>query len=258
MSPAKNPNHHVWAILVAGGKGNRYSSTQNKLLELLDHKPVIVHSLKKLTQSEHIEGVTVVCHPEWENDYRNALSNYDETQLLWCHGGQTRRESVYNGLKTAPDHVTIVAIHDAARPLVSCEKINQAIRPVLENKAIGTTLGYPLQNSLKSVKKSHEAHLSEEFWVDHTVNREQLWQIHTPQVFTKESLLKAHQTVTHNQTINDDCQLVELFYKDPSRQNGVILMVKDSPSNIKITHTHDLHMAQALLNQQHKLKTAST
>lgn len=230
----------IWGILVAGGSGRRYSATTSKLLEHLAGKPIFQRSLEALCQIDSIEGLVIVAHPQWKADYQACLNpNTVQKPIVWANGGETRRASVWNGLQAIPDKATIVLIHDAARPLVHPDKIKAVLQPVIQGQAMGTSLGILSKNTLKQVSAAHDP------WVTQTLNREQIWQVHTPQVFQKEALLKAHQQVSQTLVINDDAELVVRQF--PNRQ--AVLMVEDNATNLKITTPQDLQLAEALLKQ---------
>jgi 2-C-methyl-D-erythritol 4-phosphate cytidylyltransferase len=231
-------NPITWAILVAGGTGQRYGTPTSKLLEPLAGKPVLQYSVDTLIALNAIAGIIVVTHPDWEKDYQEALAlEVGSKPLLWVHGGETRRASVWQGLQALPQEVGIVLIHDAARPLVKPKYIQAALIPVLNKKAMGTSLGVPVPHTLKQVQKGDTA------WVETTLKRDRIWQVHTPQVFQREVLMTAHQKVSQTLPINDDAELVERAYPE----EPAVLMILDNPLNLKITTPADLQLAEALL-----------
>jgi 2-C-methyl-D-erythritol 4-phosphate cytidylyltransferase len=116
------------------------------------------------------------------------------------------------------------------------DKVQAALTPVITGQAMGTTLGIPSQNTLKQVA-------SGTLWVEKTLDRNLIWQVHTPQVFRKDVLRHAHQVVPESTPVNDDAELVERAY--PEHQT--MLMVQDDPFNIKITTPADIQLAEALL-----------
>lgn len=230
----------VWAVLVAGGSGSRYSVQKPKLLEPLEGKPVFTRSFEVLYHLSSLAGVVIVFHPQLEEVCRASVQPLiTEKPVLWETGGDTRRASVWRGLSALPDSARIVLIHDAARPLVQPDRIEAAIEPVRSGLAPGTTLGIPSQNTLKQVSSKNG-----DPWVEKTLDRSRIWQVHTPQVFRKEVLVEAHQAVSNHPPVNDDAELLERL--DPERP--MVLMVADSPSNIKITTPFDLQLARIYLN----------
>jgi len=226
----------IWAILVAGGKSERFGG-QNKLLANLAGKPVIRWSYDVLCQIPELAGIVVVGGKQ----YQACLGD-----CRWATSGTTRRESVWQGLLQVPSEAEIVLIHDAARPLVQLKNILAALAPVQNGEAIGTSLGMPVRDTIKQVKivplvkGACNAPLT--CWVEATLERSNLWATHTPQVFNKQILLQAHQKAPLDRIFPDDASLVEHLGQP-------VLMVQDSPGNLKITVPEDLVIAQALLSR---------
>lgn len=230
----------VWGIVVAGGTGSRYgSSVGSKLLEMLDGKTVLARSVEALCHVAALSGVVIVTHPGWQAAYREALASAHThgKPLVWTHGGETRRESVWCGLQALPEDATIVVIHDAARPLVRPERITEALAPVLSGEAQATSLGLPSQNTLKAVESPDTP------WVTETLDRQRVWQVHTPQVFRRDVLVRAHQAAPHDIPVNDDAELVERAHPG----QPLVRMVADDPWNLKLTTQADRVLAEALL-----------
>ncbi len=228
----------IWGILVAGGSGNRYNSQRSKLLEPLGGKPILQWSIETLLATATLSGIVIVYNPQWKTNYEAFLERSMPTiPIIFTPGGATRRDSVGQGLQSLPSEADIVLIHDAARPLVQPEKIKDALQPVIAGQALGTSLGIPAQNTLKQVIPGNTP------WVDKTLQRDTIWQVHTPKVFQKDHLVEAHQAVPHEASINDDVELMERYY--PGK--NAVQMVLDDASNLKITTPRDLSLAEAWL-----------
>lgn len=231
----------LWAILVAGGSGVRYGQGASKLLEpLLPGTTVLEASFGVLQGIPNLSGTVVVSHPDWQAEYQQGIERYHPRKpVLWATGGATRRESVWKGLLMVPKEIDIVLIHDAARPLVTLDRIMAALDPVVQGHALGTSLGVPAQNSLKQVSSGETP------WVEKTLERTHLWQVHTPQIFRRGILEAAHQQIPTDLAINDDAELVERTHPE----GNAVLMVMDRGTNIKITTPTDLQIARAILTQ---------
>ncbi len=239
----------TWGILVAAGTGHRYASDKSKLLEPLAGKSVFARSVNALLSVPRLHGLVVVYHPDWLEAYQQEVHPLNpKISIQWVEGGESRRESVWHGLQALPEAAGIVLIHDAARPLVSTTKIEAALVPVQSGKAMGTSLGVPAQNTLKQVQDPQSP------WVKQTLSRETLWAIHTPQVFQKEALLTAHQSVPLSAPVNDDAELLERAFPN----QPVVLLVPDEPTNLKITTPGDRTLAEAILRQQAQTATSAT
>lgn len=146
-------------------------------------------------------------------------------------GGATRAESVRNGLDAVDQVTTIVAVHDGARPLVTVDEISRTIEAAERQGA--ACLVAPVTDTIKEVSQGK---------VNRTVDRSGLRRALTPQAFQYKILKRAYEVVDLDESITDECFLVELldYYH-------VIVAVEGSPRNIKITHPEDLIFAEAML-----------
>jgi 2-C-methyl-D-erythritol 4-phosphate cytidylyltransferase len=228
----------IWAILLAGGVGSRYTPGKSKLLEPLDGKTVFQRSFETIYKLDALTGMVVVSHPEWRTAYESNITfSQIGKPLLWVEGGETRRDSVWNALMALPEDAEIVLIHDAARPMVTAERIQAALQPVLEGAVLGTSLGIPMADSLKQVVPDASG------WVEKTLDRSRIWAVHTPQVFRKAAIVQAHEEASKDGPAYDDAELLEQLYPE----QPVVLMVEDDRFNLKITTPSDLQCCKALL-----------
>jgi 2-C-methyl-D-erythritol 4-phosphate cytidylyltransferase len=144
-------------------------------------------------------------------------------------GGSTRAESVRNGLDAA-EGAEFIAVHDGARPLVTVDEIERTIGKAKETGA--ACLVAPVTDTIKSVRADEIAD---------TLDRSKLRRALTPQVFKTAVLATAFEGIDLNDTVTDECYLVE-------KLGHPIAIVEGSSRNIKITHPEDLILAEALLN----------
>lgn len=225
-----------WVVLPAGGTSQRYCNSKNKLLEPLNGRTVIAQTVENLLKAPSVKGFVIVSHPNYQPLYQQALSTLNITlPVLWANGGNTRRDSVCNGLQALPDSALYVAVHDAARPLVCPEQVEALFQKVVAGQFTGGLLATPVTDTLKSVDSGLK--------VSSTVNRAGLWQAQTPQLFKTALLKQAHQTVSQQLTITDDVQLIE------EAKLGTVCVVEGSKQNIKITTPEDLALATWYLNK---------
>lgn len=224
----------AWAVLPAGGTGERFAAGQNKLTCLLQGIPVLVRTVSAMMAASKIRGVVVVAHPKHQEIYRELISTQTtlEKPMLWTEGGPTRRESVYRGLLALPPSATIASIHDAARPLISPDLIDKAITAI-EEGASGVVVSLPIRDTVKQVNT--------DLVVSKTLDRSILWRAQTPQVFETQIILQAHQAVPLETLVTDDAQLLEI--------SGVasVQVLEGDERNLKITTTTDLMIAEAFL-----------
>ncbi|MCL4135564.1 UNVERIFIED_CONTAM: hypothetical protein GTU68_051360, partial [Idotea baltica] len=150
--------------------------------------------------------------------------------VICVPGGATRQESVAAALAQLPIDVEFVAVHDAARAFCSPELIKEVINQAQHSGA--AILATPAKSTLKLVNNNS---------IIETIDRSQIWEAQTPQVFKKNILLEAHQRAAQDQVVGtDECQLVE-------RTGLEVRIVKGEDSNFKITTPEDLLYARWLL-----------
>ncbi len=227
---------YTTAIVPAAGMGSRMNMSKNKLYINLDGKPVLYHTLKKFINNSFIEKVLVVLQDGETNHFKKnifKLLGSKKSKIETVIGGKTRKESVFNGLKAAPDQTDYIIIHDGARPLVTDETINNLIGCLEKEEAI--TTGVKVKDTTKIKDQNN--------YVVKTINRENLVTIQTPQAFEYELIKKAHQNKFFDQNITDDAYLIELM-------NKKVKIIEGSYENIKITTQIDLTIAEEILKSR--------
>ncbi|HEX2987287.1 MAG TPA: 2-C-methyl-D-erythritol 4-phosphate cytidylyltransferase, partial [Chloroflexota bacterium] len=188
--------------------------------------PVVAYSVKAFAACNPQPRVALVVSRERLSGAR-ALVGELGIDAVVCVGGERRQDSVQNGL-AALGNVSVVAIHDGARPLVSPELIERCYAEAANHGA--AVPGVPVRDTLKRV--------SDDGWVQATVDRGGLWGVQTPQVFRMELLLEAYAALRGE--VTDDAAVVEGLGRP-------IKMVPGDPRNLKLTTREDLIVARALL-----------
>jgi 2-C-methyl-D-erythritol 4-phosphate cytidylyltransferase len=236
----------TWAILPAGGSSQRFGD--NQLTRLLGGKPLLAWSLQILLHHPAIEGVVIAAPIANQAEYQTLLAPFlnDDKPVLWVRGGDTRRESVYQGLLAVPNHVDTVLIHDAARPFISHAMISDVLATL--NAFSGAIVALPVGDTLKQAGAGSSNSL--QAIIETTVARETLWQAQTPQAFRRSILQHGHEAVGLNETITDDAQLLELANLGP------VALVQGSAQNIKLTHPSDWLLAEAIASLASKTTEA--
>jgi 2-C-methyl-D-erythritol 4-phosphate cytidylyltransferase len=217
------------AIIVAAGSGSRFNSDTPKQFLEIHGKPVIVHTLERFQSAPSVGSIILVLSEE-------QIPRFDESPFpkltLVVAGGATRAQSVANGLAAIGDEIEIVAVHDGARPLVTVDEIEQTIAKAKETGA--ACLVAPVTDTIKSIRDGEIAA---------TLDREKLRRALTPQVFKIGILKKAFETAVLDESVTDECYLVE-------KLGCPIAVVEGSSRNIKITHPEDLALAEAWLDEK--------
>lgn len=222
--------YSVAAIIAAGGSGRRMGKG-DKLLCKIDGKTVLERTLEVFENCEIIDAVILVTSANAEYDTKK----FQKIISVVC-GGETRQQSVYSGLLAAEGY-DFVAVHDAARALVTDEIITETVRKAFETGAAVT--GYNVIDTVKTVNSENI--------ITGTPNRNTLFAAATPQVFRRELLIKAY--ASNLSSVTDDASLVESIY-------NVSIVVGDR-ENIKITTPFDLIMAEAILKNREDEKNES-
>ena len=175
----------VWAVVVAAGRGERMGLGYNKALHLLSGRSVIARTMDALEESGCFEGAVLVMGPEDEAHYRALAAVEGVSPLLRAivPGGETRRDSVWNGLEKLPEGARIVAIHDAARCFVSPELVRRTVESAQMHGS-----GVAATQVSDTIKRVDEAGLAVE-----TVSRNALRAVQTPQTFQVDLIKRAHE-----------------------------------------------------------------
>ncbi len=232
------PNY--FALLPAAGYGSRMGQHTPKQYLTLAGKPMIYHAIRAFFQSTHIKRIIVVLSPqdpEWAKHDWQTFS--EKLTVLYC-GGETRADSVFNGLNTAAEQCAIdaddwILVHDAARPLLTQQALNQLIETLIDD-SVGGLLAVPVADTLK--RGSPDARVIQ------TESREQLWQAQTPQMFRRAMLLKALRMVEKS-NITDDASAIEAMGHHPK-------LVHCIDDNFKVTYPQDLALAELILHNRNK------
>ena len=121
---------NAWAVIVAAGRGARAGFEENKVFQPLGKQTVLEKCLSVFSECGLFQGAVLVISPE--DAARVSALQLPELVKKVAYGGKTRQESVYNGLKSVPETVELVAVHDAARPFVTEEIIRTTLESARE------------------------------------------------------------------------------------------------------------------------------
>ena len=228
-----------YALIIAGGSGNRMGQDIPKQFMYLDNRPIIIHTMAAFQQHPDINGIAVVCLEGWETILQSYANQFNITKLKWIFpGGSSGQESIHNGIYglqgAGCKGDDLVLIHDAVRPLLS-----QSI--ISTNIAICKKYG----NAITGIQ-CREAILKSEngFSTTESIPRDQLIRTQTPQTFRLENIIKAHKIAKEKGIINSvaSCTLL-------AEIGGIEMhIVPGSEKNIKITTLEDLDILKALMH----------
>ena len=223
-------NADVGVIIVAAGSSTRTDGEELKQFRWVAGKPMLLHSLQTFQQRADVAMVVVVLPKQYAGDPPPWLFQCDPERMLVSVGGRERTDSVRNGLEDIGDLARFVAVHDAARPLVSDAMIERVISEA--RKGHGAAPGLPVVDTLKRADEAGT--------VLETVDRTGLWRIQTPQAFPREMLERAHiESDATGVAATDDASLCE-------RLGMQVVIVPGSERAMKITSEADFALAEAL------------
>ncbi len=218
------------AVIVAAGASTRMDGV-DKVFAALAGRPLVAWTLAAFKKCDDIDGIVVVAAPDRVERMEAFVAEWRITKVdAVVAGGATRQDSVRAGIEAAAD-AAIVAIHDAARPLVPPDLISKGVVVARESRAAVAAV-----RSRDTVKTADDQAI-----VTSTPHRETVWLAQTPQVFDRELLLEAHGRA--EATATDDAALVEALGHE-------VRLYEGDPWNIKITTPDDLIVVEAVLRER--------
>lgn len=226
----------IKAILLLGGKGERFGSDKPKQFHKISGKQIYLLTLERFLESALFDEIILVCNSMWVEEVKKDLLAYPEAAIRVTAGGKTRQESSFLGLKACGAETAYVVIHDAVRPFVSLETLKNNVEQVQIFGAVDTCI--PSTDTLVFAPEGTA--------IDSIPNRSHYLRGQTPQSFSYPLILQAHQT-TALTNASDDC-IIAL-----SSQNKVHVVL-GAESNIKITTELDLFLAEQLFSHFMQVK----
>lgn len=218
-----------YAVIVAGGAGNRMQTETPKQFLLLNNLPVLMHTIKAFALSEFQPKILLVLNQE-QHSYWNKLCtefNFSIPHTI-ISGGKERFHSVKNAIDTINEE-SVISIHDAVRPIVSKTLIDRSFQYALENG-----------NAIAAVKPIDSIRRKKDDKTE-AVNRDDFFMVQTPQVF-KSDIIKNAYNLPYINNFTDDASVVE--------ESGIkINLIEGERNNIKITYPADLDIAEWFLNK---------
>ena len=224
-------NYKTSAVILAGGSGSRMMSDKTKQFIDIAGLTVLERTLNAFDSSALISEIIIVARADETEDVKALLSRREYTKPIHiAKGGNCRAESAKNGFDAIGDDVDFVAIHDAARCLITAEMIDKVVEKAHIYGAATAVCG--VSDTVKTVDSNGR--------IISTIPRDIVFRAQTPQVFSKEIYERALNSCTDLTKITDDNMLVEGIGVD-------IYAVDLGQSNIKITTKDDLMIAENIL-----------
>lgn len=218
-----------YCIVVAGGSGTRMKSAIPKQFLVLGDKPVLLHTLDHLIKYDSFLNIILVLPENEIATWENIRKQYSFMHpLRVAFGGKTRHQSVANGLALVPNE-SIVAVHDAVRPLISNDLLQRCFQEAENNGSAIPVI--PVNDSIRQIvgEKSKQ------------VNRNDFVIVQTPQCFNSSTLKKAFEQ-PEDPSFTDEASVLE--------QSGIpVHLIEGEKQNLKITNPEDLLIARAILSQ---------
>ncbi|MBN1780984.1 2-C-methyl-D-erythritol 4-phosphate cytidylyltransferase [bacterium] len=232
----------VVAIVPAGGTGSRMGSRVPKQFLKLADKPILIHTLEKLQSSSLVDEIVIAVPADQISFTEKLVAKWRVFKVTHVvSGGRERQDSVRIALNVIGTGASMIMTHDAVRPLVSVEKIEETIQKAWKDRA--AILAVREKNTVKNVTDGV---------VSKTMDRANLWQIQTPQVFRADLFREAYEHASDlTAAATDDAALVE-------RLGQPVHVVEGDDWNIKITSPADMVLAEAILgieNREERIKT---
>lgn len=214
----------ICALIPAAGTGSRTGLKENKIFFSLSGESIIQKTVNRFLKHDKIDSVYIICAPCDIERLKNIFGD----KVNYVLGGNTRGESVLNGLNAIGDKYDKVLIHDGARPFVTDDIIDRVISNV--TKGQGAVAGVKVTDTIKETDESGRALK--------TPDRNRLWAAQTPQGFVTKELIFAYEQA--GTSLTDDGAVFE--------QAGFsVKMVEGSYSNKKITTKEDIKMPNVYL-----------
>ena len=228
----------VFALVLAAGQGTRIGDALPKQYLPLAGKPMMFHSIEAIAGVSRVERLFVVLSPldrHWGEHDWSALP--EKIEATFC-GGAHRAETVLNTLKFLEDRIgkdDWVLVHDAARPCILTELVEQFLDEVGDDQ-VGGLLAIPLADTLKRADDLQR--------VSATVPRAGLWRAQTPQMFRYDVLRRG---LEKKPAATDESEAVESTgYNSPR-------LVQGESTNIKVTFAEDLQVAEMILERRGRI-----
>jgi 2-C-methyl-D-erythritol 4-phosphate cytidylyltransferase len=216
----------VGVAIPGAGRGERMGGVRKPFLEI-NGEPVLVHALRPFLADPRVVAIVVAVARDDAQSPPKWLTEIDP-RVRVVAGGASRTESVSLAIGALPADLDVIAVHDAARPLVRSKVVSQCLD--VAGTGVGAVAGYPAVDTIKSV--------GQDGFISDTPDRSVLWHAQTPQAFPAGVLRKAYAAGFSG---TDDSSLVE-------RIGGSVRMIDGGADNLKVTRPVDIGIAEVILS----------
>jgi len=228
-------NENVSAVIVAAGAGKRFGKDIKKQFIKINGHSVLEWTLSAFNKAHFVQEIILVCQNEDVNFINNEILSGISLKIpvKLILGGRKRSDSVKNGILAVSKSSDTVAIHDAARPLIDPQMIDQLCKTAFKFNAV-----------VPAVKATDSTFIGKNEVVQDYLNRDELWCAQTPQIFNRSKILDAHAKADNdNFTASDDAVIYKKYIGD-------VRIFESSSDNIKITYPTDIVFAENYLSDK--------
>lgn len=226
----KTEGNRCAVVIVAAGSATRMDGI-DKILTPLGGEPLLIQAMTPFQVSNMVDEIVVVAREDRMAEIGALCSRkgMDKVRRV-VKGGDSRTESVWEGVQAVSRTADYIAIHDGARPFVTLEIVEKTIRTAIKRSAAAPAI--PVKDTIKC---------AEDGVVTETPERSKLFAVQTPQIFAAP-LIRAglRKAVEEKIALTDDCAAVE-------RLGCPVALTEGSEENIKITTRPDLILGEAIL-----------
>lgn len=238
ISGKTDKKYFTSALILAAGSSTRMGGESKQFIEL-GGIPVVARTVLQFDACENIDEIIIVCKSEEMSLYESFAENYSiKKPLTVVEGGKTRQDSARTGVDAVSSKSKFVAIHDAARCLITDTMISKVCHAAYLHEA--AILAIKAVDTVKIADKNA--------FIDSTPERKYAWQAQTPQVF-RTNAFRAASYVARDEEFEgtDDASLLE-HIRIP------VKLCEGSRENIKVTEPIDILFAEAILSHRKALQ----
>lgn len=230
----------IYGVILAGGVGSRMDNNEKPKQYLnIGGKPIILHTIEKLCLCAEFDHILVLCPKEWTEYTSGLITKYitASDRITVLEGGTTRNETIMNAITHIEgtdglDEETIIVTHDAVRPFVTYRILQENIKAALQYGACDTVI--PATDTIVESKDGTV--------ISGIPDRSHLYQGQTPQSFNAAKLKRLYQSLSEEEkSILTDAAKIFVI------KGEKVHLVRGETSNMKITYTYDLAVAESLL-----------